>query len=311
MSTVMRHTPGTAAEAAAIVRDSAASDRVLRLVGAGTWLEAGHPVKADAELTTERFCGITSYRPEDLTLSAGAGTTLAELDAATRPHGQWCPLLPWGDDRGTLGATIATATSGPFAERLGRPRNLVLGLECVDGTGRIVAAGGRVVKNVAGFDLTRAVTGSWGTLALITQVHLRLRARPVIDETWMLRLPVESTAAMQAFARGPLAPLACFDAGTGDGAGPTGAAEGGHTWYVRIGGNRAAVDAAVDALQRIAAASHRTATPSRTAIWDDLRRTHAAAERTAHWRWDPLSLRLRERFDPSRVLNRGLLGEPA
>ncbi len=293
MNVLARHAPATAADAAEIIRESAAAGRVLRLVGAGTWLEAGHPVRADAELTTAHCAGIRSYRPEDLTLSAGAGTTLAELEAATRPHDQWCPLLPWGDDRGTIGATIATATSGPFAERLGRPRNLVLGLECVDGTGRVVAAGGRVVKNVAGFDLTRAVTGSWGTLALITQVHLRLRARPVIDESWMVRLGAESTAAMRAFAQGPLAPLACFDAGDG-------------LWYVRIGGNRASVSAAVDALQRLGAAS-----PCDPSIWGELRRTHAPADRTSQWRWDALSLRLRERFDPAGVLNRGLLGGPA
>ncbi|MCE9601645.1 MAG: FAD-binding protein [Gemmatimonadetes bacterium] len=303
MSALLRDAPATAAQAATIIRDAAAADRVLRLVGAGTWLDAGHPVRAHAELSTEQLAGITSYRPEDLTLSAGAGTTLAELDAATRVHGQWCPLLPWGDDRGTIGATIATATSGPFAERLGRPRELVLGLECVDGTGRIVAAGGRVVKNVAGFDLTRAVTGSWGTLGLITQVHLRLRARPVVDESWAVDVPASAVAAIEAFARGPFAPLACVMMGT-DGPHPE-APEDGH-WMVRLGGNEANLAAARAALRAIG-----TLRPLASEAWDELRIARAPVERALRWRWDPLSRRLRERFDPAQVLNRGLLGEVA
>ena len=303
MSAVVRHAPGSATEAAAIIRDAATATRVLRLVGAGSWLDAGHPVRAAAELSTAALSGITAYRPEDLTLSAGAGTTLAELDAATRAHGQWCPLLPWGDDRGTIGATIATATTGPFAERLGRPRNLVLGIECVDGTGRIVAAGGRVVKNVAGFDLTRAVTGSWGTLGLITHVHLRLRARPVIDESWAVEVDVGSLPAIEAFAGGPFAPLACVNVAA-DGTFPR--ARDDRTWIVRLGGNDANVVAARAALRSIG-----TIRPVAAPTWDDLRVTHAPAARALQWRWDALSLRLRERFDPAHVLNRGLLGEGA
>lgn len=299
MITMPRHDPTTAAEAALMVREAAATGRVLRLVGTGTWLTAGHPVLADAELSTEQLAGITQYRPEDLTLSAGAGTTIAELDAATRAHGQWCPLLPWGDDRGTIGATIATATTGPFAERLGRPRNLALGLECVDGTGRIVAAGGRVVKNVAGFDLTRAVTGSWGTLGLITHVHLRLRARPVVDESWTVEVPSGARAVIEAFARGPFAPLACVNVAGDD-------SQDDRLWIVRLGGNEAHVAAARSALRAIG-----TIRPSAPTVWDEVRRTHAPTTGALRWRWDALSLRLRARFDPAEVLNRGLLGEIA
>ena len=303
MNTIGRFDPATAAEAQGIIRDAAATGRVLRLVGAGTWLTAGHSVTADAELSTEQLAGITSYRPEDLTLSAGAGTTLAELDAATRAHGQWCPLIPWGDDRGTIGATIATATTGPFAERLGRPRNLVLGLECVDGTGRLIAAGGRVVKNVAGFDLTRAVTGAWGTLGLITHLHLRLRARPIVDESWSVEAPAGSLTAIEAFARGPFAPLACVNVADD---GTLASSPHDRTWVVRLGGNEANVAAARSALRAIG-----TIRPQAPTIWDEVRRTHAPDVRALRWRWDALSLRLRARFDPAQVLNRGLLGEVA
>ena len=300
MNTLLRHDPTSAAEVAAIIRAAAAAGRVLRLVGAGTWLEAGHSVRADAELSTTQLAGITAYRPEDLTLSAGAGTTLAELDEATRAHGQWCPLLPWGDDRGTIGATIATATAGPFAERLGRPRSLVLGLECVDGTGRIIAAGGRVVKNVAGFDLTRAVTGSWGTLGLITHVHLRLRARPVVDESWAVDAPADARQSIRAFADGPFAPLACVNVAAD---GTPASSQDDRLWIVRLGGNEANVAAARASLRAIG-----TIRPLAPTIWDELRQTHAPAARALRWRWDALSRGVRARFDPAQVLNRGLLG---
>ena len=190
MTSATVHRPTSAVEVSAIIRECAAagvaggmSDAALRLRGGGHWMDAGHAVQAPIRSSLEALRGIVAYTPGDLTITVGAATTLAELDSATRAHGQWCPLLPWGDDAGTVGATVATATAGPFADALGRPRDLVLGVEAVDGTGRIIVAGGRVVKNVAGFDLTRAFTGSWGTLAAITHVHLRLRARPAIDES--------------------------------------------------------------------------------------------------------------------------------
>lgn len=309
MSAIVRHAPSTVAEVASIVRDAASSGRTLRIRGAGTWMDAGHAVQADADLSLGAFTGITSYRPEDLTLSAGAGTTLAELDAVTRANGQWCPLLPWGDDAGTVGATIATATAGPFAARLGRPANLALGLECVDGTGRVIASGGRVVKNVAGFDLTRAVTGAWGTLAVITQVHLRLRARPAVDETWAITAsdaPNAMDARVLAFADGPFAPLACTRIAATDALAADALVPGDARWLVRIGGNATLVAAARSALRSLG-------DPREVDVraWDSVRARQAPPARAEQWRWDALSLRLRERFDPARVLNRGLLGGPA
>ena len=104
-------------------------------------------------------------RAGDLTLTARAGTTLANIARATAAEGQWLALDPHGSASGTLGATIATASAGPLAHAFGTPRDNVLGIEAVTGTGEIVRAGGRVVKNVAGFDLTRLFTGAWGTLA--------------------------------------------------------------------------------------------------------------------------------------------------
>lgn len=293
---------GGVAEVAAVVRDAAAAGRTLRIVGAGRWLDAGHPVRAAATLDLSALAGIHAYTPADLTISVGAATTLAALDEATRAHGQWCPLLPWGDDGGSVGATVATATSGPFAAALGRPRDLVIGLECVDGLGRTVQAGGRVVKNVAGFDLVRTMTGSWGTLGAITALHLRLRARPAVDESYALTADPARDEALHAFVRGPYAPLACV-ALTPALAGSIGVPAT-TRWLVRIGGNpgfAAAARSALGALGRAEPVGHE--------CWTALRREAATPARATAWRWDHLSLRLKDAFDPERVLNPGLLGD--
>lgn len=309
MTSTTVHRPTSTAEVSAIIREL----DPLRIRGGGHWMEAGQPVRARGILSLESLRGIGAYTPGDLTISVGAATTLAELDAATAPHGQWCPLLPWGDDAGTVGATIATATAGPFAAQLGRPRDLVLGVEAVDGTGRIIAAGGRVVKNVAGFDLTRAFTGSWGTLAALTHVHLRLRARPAIDESWCVAGDAGDTgdtgdttlhAALHQLAQGPYAPLGLLALtpaqATTIGVGVGTAA------LVRLGGNRAFVDASLTALRALGAC-----TATDPTVWDRVRGRLAPPDRTSAWRWDALSTRLRARFDPSRILNPGILGDPA
>lgn len=161
----------------------------LRVAGAGTWLHAGRPVSAGATLSLADDSGIVEYVPGDLTLTARAGTRLAGIEAATLAHGQWLPLAPWGGSDGTVGATLSTATAGPFRNALGEPRDVVLGMEFVTGAGEVVRSGGRVVKNVAGFDLTRLITGSWGTLGVITEVTVRLRARPAVARTVALHVP--------------------------------------------------------------------------------------------------------------------------
>lgn len=295
--------PRSAAEVATIVRDAAAARQGLRLAGTGTWLDAGHPVRAARTVSMRAINGIVSYNPADLTLTCGAGTTIHELDESTRAHGQWCPLAPPGMDlMSTVGATVATAMESPYAATLGRPRSLVLGLECVDGAGRVIAAGGRVVKNVAGFDLTRAMIGAWGTLGAITQVHLRLRARPAVDECWSLRLLPDDLARLDSYVRGPLAPLACVRHEM-----PASPPAPDHHWYlVRIGGNAAFVAESRAALQALGATL-----PQEPSAIDAWRGSHEPAPLALQWRWDPISLRLRDRFDPHRILNPGLLGEPA
>lgn len=120
------------------------------------------------------------HEPEDMTVVAGAGVTLAELDEVLRRNGQWLPLdLPHAD-RATLGGTLAAGTNGPLRTGFGLPRDLLLGATVLRPDGELVHAGGRVVKNVTGFDLMRAWCGALGTLGLFVEVALRVYPlRPV------------------------------------------------------------------------------------------------------------------------------------
>lgn len=302
----MTHQPRSATELTAVVRDAHDRSIALRLAGRGTWLHAGGAVREGAQhVDLSGISGIVEYVPGDLTLTARAGTTLEELDAATAPHRQWCPLLPWGGDGGTLGATFATATRGPCSASLGEPRDLALGLEFVDGTGALVRAGGRVVKNVAGFDLTRLLVGSWGSLGAITELSVRLRVRPVADETWLLAVELGDASAasrVDAFRRGPYAPLAL------ESLGPAQALALGlpqAPLLVRLGGNASFVAASRAALRALGDAEL-----GDPAIWNQYRALDPRPRTLGgNALGDPLSLRVKERFDPRRVLNPGILGE--
>jgi len=303
----MTHRAANTAELATLVAGAHEAGAPLRVVSRGTWPEATQSVTAAAAtLDVSAIAGIVEYVPGDLTLTARAGTTIAEIDEATAAHGQWCPLLPWGGDAGTLGATMATATRGPCAAALGAPRDLALGVEFVDGAGRVARGGGRVVKNVAGFDLTRLLVGSWGTLGVITEVSVRLRARPAVDETWWIPFDASDAAMrdrLDAFRRGPLAPLAC-ELLFGAAARAAGLAHDGA--LVRVGGNASLVAASRTALRAIGDAVAHDA-----AAWPRVRALHAAPvlRSLPHALEGALARRVKAQFDPRGILNRGIFGE--
>jgi glycolate oxidase FAD binding subunit len=365
------------------VRGARASATPLRLVGGGSWLRGGRPSHATERLELGAMSGIVEYEPGDLTLTVLAGTTLAEIERVTRVEGQWLPLDPHGVPGGTIGATVATASCGPVASAYGTPRDQVLGCEFVSGTGDIVRAGGRVVKNVAGFDLVRLVTGAWGTLGALTEVTVRLRALPETDRTIALEVRAEDA---WGWLRGSeFSPLAAelltpaIARALGVGVGPT--------LLLRIGGNAALVRAATDSaatlgvtrdvdgtvwralsasepgdaavvrlstlpsrigalwdrasaiVERVGGHAHATLTrgvvrcviPSLGAEEDAIARLRGVvtslridatcvAERLPASLWpalmhaaaaDPLSVRVRNAFDPDHLLNPGIFGEPA
>jgi glycolate oxidase FAD binding subunit len=165
------------AEIAAVVREAAERGTGLRIVGRGGWLEAGEPVSAERRIDLANDAGVVAYVPDDLTVTVRAGTTLREMDETLGAHDQWIALDPEGGADVTVGATVATCSYGPAAALFGTPRDQVLGMTVVLGTGDVIHVGGRVVKNVAGFDITRLMIGAWGTLGVITEVTLRVRSR--------------------------------------------------------------------------------------------------------------------------------------
>ncbi|HWL40710.1 MAG TPA: FAD-binding protein [Gemmatimonadaceae bacterium] len=236
----------------ATIRASGERRAPLRITGRSNWLSAGRPVKADETLSLAADTGVVSYTPGDLTLTVRAGTSLREVERVTAEHEQWLPLDPYGDADGTIGATIATASSGPLATAFGTPRDLLLGIEFVTGRGDVVRAGGKVVKNVAGFDLTRLLTGSWGTLGVITEATVRLYARPKSDRTLVFRLggsETQTASFLEAFGAAPLLPFA-MEVVSVSVAKSLGLGE--HpACLVRLGGNTAAVDSQLIALARL------------------------------------------------------------
>jgi glycolate oxidase FAD binding subunit len=177
------------------MREAISSRKPVRIAGGGSWMNAGRPVAATQSISLSADKGVVDYVPDDLTITVRAGTTLAEIAAATAANDQWLPLDPVGAGASTIGATIATASSGPLAHSFGFARDFILGLEFVTGKGDVVRSGGRVVKNVAGFDMMRLMCGAWGTLGVITQATLRLYARPKVDRTFALAVPAQHEAA--------------------------------------------------------------------------------------------------------------------
>jgi len=235
------------------IKDSGKTRSPLRISGRSTWLDAGRPVRAAKTLSLRDDSGVVGYVPGDLTLTVRAGTPLSEIERVTREHDQWLPLDPYGSPDGTIGATIATASAGPLASSFGLPRDLLLGLEFVNGRGDVVRGGGKVVKNVAGFDLSRLLTGSWGTLGVITEVTLRLYALPKADRTFAIALKgseKEVASLVRGIVMSPLTPFA-LQLLNPPAARTVGLGE--HpVCLVRFGGNDAVVRAQVSALSQIA-----------------------------------------------------------
>lgn len=302
------------AEAAEVIRAARDAGTRLRIVGSDRWSGEGSPAARVPvnlpTLSTAKLTGVVAYVPADLTLTVRAGTTLAELNTITEPNNQWCPLLSWGDDEGTVGATFATGTAGPCAHALGRPRDIALGVEFVDGTGATIRGGGRVVKNVAGFDLTRLMVGAFGTLGVITEITLRLRAKPQVDISFCVRPtlgpndPGSAKLAASALLSAEILPIACepIDARLGAAMGLNPGCV-----IVRYSGNRALVTAG-----RVCAEAVGSATEIGSGVWTKLRALDPHPRRLDG---SPLETsvarRIKQRFDPSGILNPGLFGESA
>lgn len=176
------HAPDTVEELAYLVAEAADTRTPLEVMGRGTKREVGRPVQYGAVLSTENLTGIQLYEPSELVLVALAGTPIAQIEQALTEHDQEMPFEPidlgpvlgFGRGQGTVGGMVATNFSGSRRVLSGSVRDHVLGVQAVNGSGETIRAGGRVMKNVTGYDLSRALSGSWGTLAVMTEVAIKV-----------------------------------------------------------------------------------------------------------------------------------------
>ena len=188
-----RATPDSSESFAQVCHVASEEGWRIRLEGQGTWLPADAP--AELALSTRALDQVVSVSPADLVATVQAGAPLDEVRRRLADQGMWLALDPPGRPDRSIGSILATATAGPLRYGFGSVRDHVLGCAVVTGDGRIVRAGGRVVKNVAGYDVTKLHVGGFGGFGVITEVHLRLRALPRADVTFTALGPRDRLAA--------------------------------------------------------------------------------------------------------------------
>lgn len=195
------------------VKQALASNTPLRIQGSNSKAMLGNPVAGEL-IDTRSHSGIISYDPAELVLTARAGTPLAEIEAVLAEAGQ---MLPWEPPHlgpaATVGGTVAAGLSGPRRPWAGAVRDHVLGSRVITGHGKLLRFGGEVMKNVAGYDLSRLLTGSFGCLGLLSEVSLKVLPRP--RQCLSLRLHMPAHLALSALAEWGQQPLpisaACHD----------------------------------------------------------------------------------------------------
>jgi glycolate oxidase FAD binding subunit len=226
------------------IRATAADGTTLRIRGGGSKDFYGNRLQGEL-LDTTGLSGILSYEPSELVVTVGAGTPLAELEALLAEHGQCLPFEPphfdWSQNVGaTVGGMVAAGLSGPARASAGAVREYVLGLHMVNGLGEELVFGGQVMKNVAGYDVSRMMVGSMGTLGLITEVSLKVL--PVAPAEATLVFALDQTSALECLHRwgGQPLPLNASCWVRDDTAG----AAGQDLLFVRLRGAVAAVEAA-------------------------------------------------------------------
>ena len=178
----------SAEDLGAFLSEATSADRTVVPFGGRKSLVTGKPATVDVGLDMTSNSGVISYAPADLTLSVKAGTTWADLQATLAEQGQTLPIDVPHPDKATVGGVVATGFAGARKFRQGSLRDLLIGCEFVRGDGLVARAGGMVVKNVSGFEIPRFLHGSWGSLAVITSVNLKVvpiaRAEATVLQTF-------------------------------------------------------------------------------------------------------------------------------
>jgi glycolate oxidase FAD binding subunit len=196
-------TPTTAAEVLSTVQWALAEETPLEIVGHGSKRGIGRPSQAEHALDLSQLSGVTLYEPAELILSARAGTPLAEIEKLLADNGQqfafepmdFSPLLGGDPGRGTIGGVLAANLSGPRRLKAGAARDHILGIHAVSGRGEAFKSGGRVVKNVTGYDMSKLMANSWGTLAVVTDVTFKVLPAAETETTLAVRGLLDDRAA--------------------------------------------------------------------------------------------------------------------
>jgi len=199
--------PRDAKEVEDAVRWALGNDKALELAGQGSKRAIGRPSQTDLTLDLSGLSGVTLYEPAELVLSAKAGTPLAEIETLLEQNNQefafepmdYGPLLGGQAGQGTIGGAIAANLSGPRRIKAGAARDHFLGVTAVTGRAETIKSGGRVVKNVTGYDMCKLIAGSWGTLAAMTEVTLKVLPKAETEAT-VLVAGLDDARAAQAMA---------------------------------------------------------------------------------------------------------------
>ena len=205
--------PQSAEETRAIVADALAAEQPLDVQGGGSRQFIGRPMKTLHTLSASALSGVSLYQPEELVLRAGPGTPLSQIRMQLDQHGQmlafeppdYGPLVGTAADAGSLGGIIAGNLAGPRRIKAGAARDHFLGVEAVSGRGELFKSGGRVVKNVTGYDLCKLMAGSWGTLGVMTDITVKVLPAPEKTRTVLIACnePSQAVAAMNAALSSP------------------------------------------------------------------------------------------------------------
>ncbi|RVC83531.1 FAD-binding protein [Mesorhizobium sp. M4A.F.Ca.ET.022.05.2.1] len=188
-------TPISSAEVLSTIQWAAAEEAPLEILGHGSKRGIGRPLQAEHTLGLSKLTGITLYEPAELVLSAKAGTALAEIERLLAENGQqfafepmdYGRLLGGEPGKGTIGGVLAANLSGPRRLKAGAARDHILGVGAISGRGEAFKSGGRVVKNVTGYDLSKLMAGSWGTLAVLTDVTFKVLPAAETEVTLAIR----------------------------------------------------------------------------------------------------------------------------